>query len=147
MAAPLIYATPEDVEALNRARQYGVGKNPTKEDLVMYLEVTAGEINTILLNKGYELPIPAAAANALQILRGINAKGALMQAEKASPSAPNVDRVEKEYNEQLAMLRDAEFSLDAPQAHERARPRGPGLTVPVSTSIESAPFFRRGQEF
>lgn len=137
------YASVQDVEALNRARQYNVGKNPTTEDLIMYLEVTTGEINTILINKGYELPIPGTSTASLQLLRGICAKGALMQAEKASPTAPNVDRVEKEYNAQLDMLRDAEFSLDAPQAHERARPRGPGLTVPKPTGLESEPFFQR----
>lgn len=144
----MAYCIAADVEALNRARKIGQGSNqPTAADVTVYIELAAGEIDAILINKGYVVPVPQTSVTATQLLRGINAKGALVLLEKASPAAPNIDRTEKEYELQLDKLRSADFSLDATQAVERTRPRGPGLTVPASTGLESEPFFRRGMEF
>lgn len=142
------YATVPDVESLNRARKLGVGNNqPTSEDVEGYLGMVAGEIDAILINKGYAVPVQEASTTAWALLRGINAKGALVLLEKASPVAPNVDRTEKEYEIQLDKLRSADFSLDAPTVTERSRPRGPGLTVPRPGTLESEPFFSRKMRF
>lgn len=141
------YASVKDVEALNRARKIGQGDNPTADDVSFYLEMAAGEINSLLLNKGYTVPISPDSPTAAALLRGINAKGAQMHMEEASPSAPNLDRVRKEYEAELEKLMDADFTLDAPLNVERARPRGPGLTVPRARGLESQPFFRRGMIF
>lgn len=142
------YALVADVEALNRARKLGAGATmPTADDVALYLELAQGEIDGILVNKGYQLPIPQTATVARSLLRDLNAKGALMRLEKASPSAPNVDRVEKEYDTGLEKLADSSYTLPIPLETERARPRGPGLNVPRPSTLESEPFFRRRQIF
>lgn len=143
-----IYASVSDVEALNRARKLGVNNTPTADDVVVFLELRAGEINSILLNKGYSVPVdPTFAPAAFNLLRAINAKGAQLSVEESSPTAPNLDRVRKEWEGSLEKLESAAFSLDAPIDRERARPRGPGLTTPLPSTLESEPFFRRGMSF
>lgn len=142
-----VYATVADVESLNRARTLGTNNTPTAEDAQLFLELSAAEIDSILMNKGYVVPIETTSKLANMLLCGINAKGAIVRVEKGSPTAPKLEQFEKEYEEELEKLRSAEFTLDAPQATERARPRGPGLTTPQASGLESSPFFSRSQEF
>lgn len=138
------YALVADVEALNRARKLGVNNTPTVDDVALFLELRAGEINSILLNKGYSVPVDAALApESFNLLRSVNAKGAQLSVEESSPTSPNLDRVRKEWEGGLEKLEDAAFTLDAPIDRERARPRGPGLTAPLPSTLESEPFFRR----
>lgn len=139
-----IYASVSDVEALNRARKLGVNNTPTADDVLLFLELRAGEMNSVLLNKGYAVPVEVAdAPTAFNLLRAINAKGAQLSVEESSPTSPNIDRVRGEWEAGLAQLEDAAFTLDAPIDRERARPRGPGLTAPLPSTLESEPFFRR----
>jgi hypothetical protein len=144
---PNAYAGIADVEALNRAREIGKGNNPTASDVAFYLEISAAEINGIILQKGYQLPIPSNATGALQMLRGINAKGAWYQMEEASPSSQNKENAEKAYQASLEMLRTAELLMSVPKETERTRPRGPGLNVPRAGNLESDPFFHRRMYF
>lgn len=138
------YANVNDVEALNRARKLGVNNTPTSDDVVLFLELRAGEINSILLNKGYGVPVkPEDSPAAYSLLRAINAKGAQLSVEESSPNAPNLDRVRKEWESGLEKLESAAFTLDAPVDRERSRPRGPGLTAPLPSNLESKPFFWR----
>lgn len=142
------YAIVADVEALNRGRKLGVGSNPTTDDVGLFLELTAGEIDSILLNRGYSLPIATTSEGATRLLRMINARGALLLTEDASPTpSANVDRLRKEWEADLEKLGEATFSLDAPLSVERTRPRGPGLTSPKPGTLESEPFFTRHQIF
>jgi hypothetical protein len=141
------YAQVPDVEALNRARIIGKGNNPTASDVAFYLEVIAGEINAVVLAKGYDLPVPTNATGALQMLRGINAKGAWWMMEDASPSSQNKTEAREAYDASLEMLRTAELMMLIPKETERTRPRGPGLNVPRAGNLESKPFFKRKMYF
>lgn len=164
----MTYADVNDVQALNRARVIGQGDNPNESDVLFYLEVTAAEIDAILLDKGYQLPIPSEATSAWNMLRRINAQGAAMEMEQASPSSRGADRYKKIYEESLAMLRTADLVMNVPKADGRAKPRGPGVTTPpgARTNVEyermeaevedgrlseplgfSIPYFRRGMRF
>ena len=52
------YASVQDVESANRARVLGQGANPTQQDVEGFLEQIAGEIDSVLINKGYSCPYP-----------------------------------------------------------------------------------------
>ena len=101
-------------------------------------------------------------------LRRINAVGAALQVEEASPSSQHADRLKKLYDESMGMLRTADLVMNVAKSDERSKPRGPGVTVApgVLTNREyeqieadvaagltdeprgrSIPFFRRGMTF
>lgn len=164
----IAYAGVGDVEAMNRGRKIGEGANPTKKDVEFFLEVVAAEIDGILIDKGYQLPIPSTATGALQMLRRVNAQGAILEVELASPSSQHAERFQKTYDESIEMLKTADLVMNVPKSDGRSKPRGPGLTVApgVLTNAEyerqereeqngligeslgkSAPFFRRNMPF
>lgn len=143
------YATVADVQASDRARVIGSGNNPGETDVQGYLEMAAAKIDSILVNKGYELPIPADAAAARQLLRSLNIKGAVVQMEKASPTHPDLAETQKAYDAELQELIDADTIMDVPKDVQRAEPRGPGVTHPPP-SIDpdhTGPFFTRDMRF
>ena len=140
------YCTPSDVASLNRARAaaIGVGNNPTFQDLQGYILMTAGEIDAILTNKGYTVPVNSAsypAAGAL--LNMVNAKGAYAMMEEASPSSQNLDRALAAWEAAKKMLADAKFVLDAPQDMARSEPRGPWVTTQPTGRVYDPTFGKR----
>lgn len=145
------YASWPDVAALNKARKLGAGENPTEGDVQFYCENSAAEINAILLNKGYGLPIPAEATEALALLRKINAEGGLVQMEKASPTrdGKQLTSAEASYAASLKDLREATEVLGIPKETGRSRPRGPGVTTapPSNDPCQTRPYFSRQMMF
>ncbi len=129
------YATVADVEALNTARKVGQGNNPTEAQVETYLEMSEAEINAILVDKGYEVPVASAYEEAWEFLRTVNAKGAWYLMELASPNSPNIDRAEKAYEAAKEMLVQAHEILEAPKNIERSEPRAPYLTFQPSGEV------------
>jgi hypothetical protein len=156
------YATVSDVEALAPYRKIGEGNNPSQRDVEVILELVEAEINAILVNKGYQVPVEKAEAPlAFQFLRRIVAQGAVAQIEQSAGNGPNVERSEKVYQQSLKLIVEAREIMVAPQNQERDKPRGPGVTSvgPVEEagatygSWESnpvnplTPFFQRNLQF
>lgn len=143
------YCTPSDVQVLNRARPMGVGSNqPTASDVATMIDMVGGEIDQILVAKGYQVPVVTASSpEAAAYLRSINAKGAWAMWEASSPNSPNVDRATRAWDEARQALIAAREVMDVPKDMTRAGPRGPGVTSPPVIACEDRPFFRRNQCF
>lgn len=153
------YATPSDVASLNKSLIFGVGRNPTASDIAGYINMVAGEIDSILVSKGYDVPVNVASwPEAGALLNSVNARGGLAMFEEAAPVAPNVDRSKKAYDAALKMLADAQFVFDADLEEARSEPRGPYVTYQPSGRTfdpldhcreqdRSLPFFSRSMRF
>jgi hypothetical protein len=159
------YASLADVQALNPARIYTASSQPASAHVAVYLDNRAAELDMILIEKGYSLPVPTTASSALLFLRKVNAQGAWADVEKGAPSSPLRDEAQKAYDDALKMLKAANTVLDIPKDQTRASPRGPGLTTPngvVATTFDpyagelygganqqdtGAPFFARNMTF
>lgn len=142
------YCSPDDVQALNRSRTIGANGQPTVEDVQVLINMSAAEIDSILVTKGYEVPValsesPAAAA----YLNSINARGAVAMMERSAPSSPNLDRFEREWEQAKTGLIAARSVMDLPKDVTRAEPRGPGVTATPQLAFGNHPYFKRHMEF
>lgn len=140
-----MYASVEDVQSLAVARKIGQGNNPTETDVETYLALSESEINGILVNKGYVVPV-AESTQALATLRRINAEGAVAKMEEAIANGPNQASSEARYQRSLQSLASAMTVLLAPKNIERSKPRGPGVTN-VRPPVGEEPFFTREDQF
>jgi hypothetical protein len=115
------YCSVDDVQSLSPTRKLGVGSNPTRADVLTYIEGVEAEINAILVNKGYSIPVlKAQAPLAFQFLRRITAQGAVAQLEESSGNGPNLDRTQKVYAMSLKQISDSREIMDAPARVGRA---------------------------
>lgn len=130
----MAYCTASDVASLNRARVIGVGQGqPGLADVQTYIDMTAGEIDAILVFKGYTVPVNVASwPEAGALLRIANAKGGVAMMEEAAPQSPNLDRFQKAWDAAKEMLADAKFVMNADMDVERSEPRGPWSTLTPS---------------
>lgn len=140
------YSSVDDVQARNRARVISPTSVPCASDVAVYLAMTAGEINALLTQKGYQLPVPTAAAAAWDYLRNINSLGAWSLMEQAAQSSPHVKQAVDSYQQALKMLADADTVLDIPRVDTVTMPRGPGFTTPHVGQVQK-PYFRRNMRF
>lgn len=123
------YCTQAEVQALNMARPIGIGSNPGPSQVAMYIMMVAGEIDAVLTQKGYEVPVNVASwPSAGALLMSINAKGAAWMVEEAAPNSINVDRAKVAYDQALKLLSDAKFAMDADMEETRVETRAPFLT-------------------
>lgn len=129
----MAYCVTSDVLALNTARVAGQGNNPTVDQIQVYINMVAGEIDAILINKGYAVPVDPSFVEAISFLNGINAKGALSLMERAAPSSIIRDQAYQDWMEAKQTLIDAQSIMDVPKDVARAEPRGPGVTVAPGT--------------
>lgn len=160
------YCTPSDVSALNKAMVIGVGQNPTFADLQTYIDLSAGEIDAILLEKGWEVPVNTASwPEAGALLRTINARGGQALMEESAPASRNIDRAQKAWEDAKQMLSSSTFTIDADIEPRRAQVRGPYVTYRPSSRVyrperhedgygdgdgcgdRALPYFNRGIEF
>jgi hypothetical protein len=124
------YANASDVARLNKARRMGEGNNPTASDVGVYCELVGFEIDGILVNKGYNVPVSSNYPEAFGYLRWLNAKGALVMMEEASPNSVILARATESWQNAREALRTARTVMDVPQETVRTEPRGPGVTKP-----------------
>lgn len=123
------YASVSDVAALNFGRGIGVGSNPGPSQIQTYINMVAGEINAVLTQKGYAVPVNTASYPvAGQLLQSVNAKGALAMMEEAAPSSPHVERVKAAYDEAMKLLSDAKFVMDVDIDGPKLEARAPWIT-------------------
>lgn len=125
-----MYATLSDVEAYNAARTLTATSIPNTTQVQRFLELTAAELDAILIQKGYALPIATEATGALLLLAAANAKGAWMMTERSSPSSPHLQEAQAAWEDAKNMLRAADQVMEASKNTGRSQPRGPGQTTP-----------------
>jgi hypothetical protein len=125
------YCTPSDVASLNKARAIGTGQGqPTLLDLQTYILMGAGQINAILVNKGYSVPVNVASwPEAAAILNLANAEGAYYYMERAAPNSAHLELASQAWDAAKEMLADAKFVLNADMDQQRSEPRGPWVTM------------------
>jgi hypothetical protein len=141
------YATVSNVEARNRSRKLGVYPNPSVPDVIDFLEQSQSEIDGILEQKGYSLPIPTEGASiAWRFLTAANANGAWALMEESAPSSTSKKEARAAYNASLKMLETAQVILGIPKEIERTKPRGPGVSRPPTTAKGNEPYFSRFME-
>ncbi len=125
----MAYCAVTDVQSLIKARVLGQGKNPTSGDVTGYIAWIAAELDAILIEKGYAVPLDPAYTDAYTYLTRLNALGAAMMTEEASPQSVNLDRLRADYMAAKEKLEKARTVMNVPQDMQRAGPRGPGLTM------------------
>jgi hypothetical protein len=133
------YCSASTVASLNKARVIGVGQNPTLADVNNYIIMAAGQIDGVLLNKGYSVPINTASYPEVEgLLAWVNATGAAFMMEDAMPTNPAAaDRAKAAWDAALKMLADAEWVLDVPTETARAEVRAPYISwQPPGTTFD-----------
>jgi hypothetical protein len=142
-----VYASMEDVLARNRQRTFTATSVPNASDVQGFLRQTAGELDTLLVQKGYSLPIPTTAVRAWEYLRNLNALGAHLLVEQSAPTTrrDQLEATRLMWKDAKKMLADAESVLDIPRAISRSGARGPGVTpAPVQAATS---YFTRDMRF
>ena len=109
----MAYATIADVQQENQGRQTFTGSSsPNLTQVEDWLGQTGGEIDAILKQIGYDLPVPATATAALKFLENANALGAAYRVEKAAKTSDRVEEARLAWESAKQMLRDGEIDLD-----------------------------------
>jgi len=131
---------------------------PTSQQVSLFIEEIAGEIDTVLLTRGVQVPVTAPAAFLL-FLQNTNALGAAAQAEMAAftefegqQASTYGARLEAMYQKRLARLADGSAipSGAAGGAASRVRARSYGTEYPEDDrddAPDTASFFSRGRQF
>ena len=125
------YCSVFDVQSRNAARPVTASSTPNLAQVQQFVIDAAAELNAILINKQYAVPIYSASSpNAFAVLHSMNVTGGWAKMEQSAPTSPNVDRASVAWEKAKEMLADAKFVLsDAPQDMSRAEPRGPWVTA------------------
>lgn len=142
-----VYASIEDVLARNRQRTFTATSVPNASDVHGFLRQTAGELEALLIQKGYNLPIATTAVRAWEYLRGLNALGAHVLVEQSAPTTrrEQLEAARLMWKDGLRMLAAAESVLDIPRQISRSGARGPGVT-PAPAQAATA-YFTRDMRF
>lgn len=131
------YCTPSDAASLNKARATGMSApgQPNLTDVQGYIVMIAGQMDAIMLNKGYQVPVSVASyPEVAGFLSWVNAQGAAWMWEVSSP-APNgseIDRLRDSFDKAVQMLTDGKFAMDIPAEVSRAGVRAPFITYQPS---------------
>jgi hypothetical protein len=161
-AATTSYCSVLDVQSRNAARPVSASSVPNLAQVGQMIGDAAAELNAILVNKGYEIPVNSASSpDAFAVLHSMNVTGAWAMMEAAAPNSPNLDRAAAAWTAAKKMLADAQFVLNAPQDVQRAEPRGPWVTTQPTGRVYDPtfshgncpdsrarnPYFSRSQRF
>jgi hypothetical protein len=140
------YCSVIDVQYRNAARPITPSSLPNIAQVQSFIGEVAAEINAILVNKGYDIPINSASnPDAFATLHALNVTGAHVLAERSAPSSPNIDRAQKAWDAAKDMLNSASFTLNAPMDQLRSEPRGPWITThPTGRTFDPTVSVRRG---
>jgi hypothetical protein len=134
------YATVAHVQALVPYRDFSAPTSiPNATQVTQYLDETAAELDAILRNKGYVVPVPTGATSTLKLLEGYNAIGAWAAVESAAQASDRRDDARAMWEAAKKMLEDSELELDA-------LARDADLALPRFASAPT-PFFSRLQDF
>ena len=140
------YCSVIDVQGRNAARPVTPTSVPNIAQVQGFIGDVSAEINAILINKGYSIPIVSASnPDAFALLHSMNVSGAHALTEKAAPNSPNLKAAEAAWEAAQKMLNSASFTLNAPMDQERSEPRGPWITTqPTGRTYDPLVGARRG---
>jgi phage gp36-like protein len=102
----LAYATVADVAALAALRTFTASTRPNTTEVTGFLEDAQGVLDSILAARGYQLPVPITATNALDLLEHYTAVGAWAMVEAAAPTSDAREIAERAWMNAQKMLRD-----------------------------------------
>ena len=127
------YCNTSDVASMNkpRAAAWNTANNVTTTDVNGYIMMISGQIDAVLVNKGYSVPVNTASFPEVEgLLAGVNAQGAAWLVEAASPQVnpEQVARAKLAYDMAMAALEASKFSLGVPIDVQRAQVRAPYVT-------------------
>lgn len=124
------YCSVLDVQARTANRPVTASSLPSIAQVQQFVIDAAAEINAILVNKGYLIPIVSASnPDAFALLHSANVTGGWAMMELASPQSINKDAAAKAWEAAKMMLSDQKFVLNAPMDQQRGEPRGPWVTT------------------
>lgn len=136
----MAYASPIHVAAYNAARAtYNQQTKPTVDQVGIFLDECAAEIDVVLRTQGYALPVPTTATSALKFLEGVNAVGAAWKVEVSAPTSDNPELYEQMYRSAMKMLTKGVEFTDIPKDSAQSLPRsGYGGTqlLPIVTASQ-----------
>ena len=123
------YCSVLDVQARSANRPVTASSVPNIGQVQQFIQDAAGEINGILVQKGYLVPIVSASnPDAFATLHSLNVTGGWALMEASAPTSPNKDMAQKAWEAAKKMLSDAKFVLNAPMDMNRSEARGPWVT-------------------
>lgn len=108
------YATASDVAELNRARVFTASSRPTASEVGRYLDLTAAELDGIIREHGYALPVATTATSALMLLAHGNALGAAWMVEQGAEVSDRLDMAYKAWQDFKKSVAAGVLALDDP---------------------------------
>lgn len=131
------YATIADVSAFNPERGITASTVPNASQVAGYLRDTAAIIDSVLLEKGYQLPVDSpnvgGASSAWLALQQANAAGGFYRTEWAAQASDKRGEAEDMWQTALKMLRTSQLDIPIDQ----------GESLPRGATGASPPFFTR----
>lgn len=122
----MAYATLAHVQLRCPQRPIGTATHPSIDDVAIFLDDAAAELDGLLRGAGYQLPVPATATGALAWLRKANALGAAVAVEGAAPTGkPDQGKqLQAEWLRAQQQLVGGPIELDAPRNAAESYARG-----------------------
>ena len=118
------YATASQVAGRDRGFTFTATSKPSIGDLDDFLTQSAAELDGILRARGYQLPIPTTATQALELLQSYNITGAIALMQLSAPTGGGKrDDALKLWAQCKRMLASGEVMLDTPSDTQTALPR------------------------
>jgi O-acetylhomoserine/O-acetylserine sulfhydrylase-like pyridoxal-dependent enzyme len=104
------YASILDVAAVDAARAtYTATSRPNASQVAQLITMVEGEVDTLLVSSGWELPVPTGATIPLDFLRSVTSKGAVAMIESSSPVSDRRSDARAMWLEAREMIRRADF--------------------------------------
>lgn len=80
------YATIDEVAALSAGRTFTATSKPTATQVGIFMRQCFAELNGIVAERGYTVPVATSATTSFQLLAAYNAMGAHCLVEKSAPT-------------------------------------------------------------
>jgi hypothetical protein len=106
------YGTASGVHRLNTNRTFTATSRPTITEVDGFLANTAAEIDGILRQRGYTLPVPTTASSALVLLAHGNELGAAAMVEQGAQKSDRLDSALSLWRDFKRLLQSANLELD-----------------------------------
>lgn len=85
------YTTTDRVAARSPGRTFTATSKPSATQVAYFIEDTAAQLNGIVAERGYSVPVPTTATVSFALLRDYNTTGAHCLVEKAAPTGRDSD--------------------------------------------------------
>lgn len=118
------YVNATTVYARDTGRTFTATSRPATSQVGEFIEQTAAELDGILRQRGYTIPVATTATSALKLLEHYNALGAAAMIEQAAPThGGKRDDAFKLWEECKKALMSGKVELDAGKDSTQTKPR------------------------